>query len=119
VANDWTATESAVVTNLHFWGSWKDNFVGQSGEILVQIFSNDTGDYDPAFARPNECIWSVVINEDEYTSRLCGTGDMGWYDPRYTDHWSLNTQDEIYQYSITFLEESFEQVAGETYWLSI
>jgi hypothetical protein len=119
VANDWTATESAVITNIHFWGSWKDGVVGQSGEILVQIFSNDTGDYDPAFPRPDKCLWSVVLTEDEYTNQLYSTGDMGWYDPRYFDEWNLHNEDEIYEYSIPFLEEPFEQEAGETYWLSI
>jgi hypothetical protein len=119
VANDWTATATTSVTGLYFWGSWKDGIVGQSGDILIQIFSNDTGEYDPAFARPNECIWSNIINEGDYTSSFYdGTGDAGWYDPRYTNQWSLNNQDDIYEYSIIF-EAPFEQVAGETYWLSI
>ena len=119
VANDWTATESTAITNLYVWGSWKDGSVGQSGNILVQIFSNDTGDYDPAFYRPGECLWSVVVNEEEYTSQLYDTGDVGWYDPRYFDEWNLHDQDEIYQYSIPFLEDQFEQEEGETYWLSV
>jgi hypothetical protein len=119
-ANDWTATESGAVTAIHFWGSWKNDAVGTTGKILMQIFSNDTisGGHG-SFPRPDEALWSRVIETDEYTSRLYTTGDQGWYDPRYTDHWDRHNHDNMYQYNIASIDDPFIQQAGETYWLMI
>jgi hypothetical protein len=115
-ANDWTATSNALITNIHFWGSWKNDVVGQTGKILLQIFSNDTT--SGSFVMPDERLWSEVINVGEYTSRLYTTGEQGWYDPRGTDTWIINNHNNMYQYNIQ-LGSPFMQQAGQTYWLMI
>jgi hypothetical protein len=51
-ADDWTATVTAPITDISFWGGWENDWVGQTGNILVQIFSNDTS--NPSFPRPDE-----------------------------------------------------------------
>ena len=119
-ANDWTATTNSAVTDIHFWGSWKNDYVGGTGKILLQIFSNDTS--DPAFPRPDELLWSRVIDHGEYTGRLyyrSGSNDLGSYDPRGTNTWQANNHHYMYQYSIPVMPNPFIQQAGQTYWLSI
>jgi hypothetical protein len=118
-ANDWTATTTCNITDIHFWGSWKDDHIGQTGKILIQIFSNDTMSDPGKFARPDELLWSDVINVNEYTSRLYTTGVQGWYDPRGTDTWQANNHVQMWQYNIPVLETPFQQVAGQTYWIMI
>jgi hypothetical protein len=116
-ANDWTADTTAPITDIHFWGSWKNDVVGDTGRILIQIFSNDTS--DPTFPRPDELLWSNVFEESEYTGRLYTTGDQGWYDPRFTDEWYAHNHDNMYQYNIPMIDNPFIQQAGQTYWLMI
>jgi hypothetical protein len=116
-ANDWTANVDAPITDIHFWGSWKNDVVGQTGKILIQIFSNDTS--NPSFARPDQLLWSRVINDGEYTSRFYTSGDQGWYDPRFTDEWYAHNHDNMYQYNISLIDNPFIQEAGQTYWLMI
>ncbi|MBN1787336.1 MAG: PEP-CTERM sorting domain-containing protein [Sedimentisphaerales bacterium] len=116
VADDWTADSTMAITDIHFWGSWKDDIVGSTGDILLRIRSNDTSGY---FARPGNVLWESVISEEDYTTRLYTTGNQGWYDPRWEDRWYPNNHEEMYQYNIDYIEDPFIQEEGETYWLEI
>jgi hypothetical protein len=119
-ADDWTAATTSTISDIHFWGSWKNDVVGQTGRILIQIFSNDTS--NPSFHRPDDLLWSTVITTNEYTGRLWSaspTKDQGWYDPRGTDTWAANEHKKVYQYNIDTIENPFQQQAGQTYWMMI
>jgi hypothetical protein len=119
-ADDWTATQTAAITDIHFWGSWKSDIVGTTGKILIQIFSNDTS--NPAFPRPDDLQWSRVITTGQYTGSLYSsspTNDQGWYDPRGTDTWAANQHKKTYQYDIDVINNPFVQQAGQTYWMEI
>ena len=122
-ADDWTATSNAPITDIHFWGSWKDDHVGTTGKILLQIFSNDTVSGGPGnFPKPDELLWSSVIEEGQYQGKLVYTSptkDQGWYDPRQTDEWDPNEHKKMYQYNIPDIVDPFIQEAGQTYWLEI
>jgi hypothetical protein len=117
VANDWTADVTAPITDIHFWGSWKNDIVGHTGNILMRIRENKTSGV--SFAQPGTILWERVITEDEYTDRLYTTGDQGWYDPRQTDEWYAHNHDDMYQYNIDVIDNPFVQQAGHTYWLEI
>ena len=123
VANDWTAETDVPITDIHFWGSWRSNIVGDIGTLYIQIFDNDTGG---SFAKPGTQLWEgVFTNEDanpnnNYTiSPAYTTETQGFYDPRYIDHWYTNNHNNMYQYNIPVIESAFIQQAGETYWLMI
>jgi hypothetical protein len=119
-ADDWVATTTSAITDIHFWGSWKNDIVGETGQILIQIFSNDTS--DPAFPRPDECLWSSVITEGQYQKQCVYTGaakDQSWYDPRQTDSWLLDEHKKIWQYNIPTIASPFIQEAGQHYWIEI
>ena len=119
-ADDFKCTATGPITDIHFWGSWKNDIVGTTGKILIQIFSNDTiSGGGGSFPKPDEALWSRVITTNQYTSRLYTTGDQGWYDPRYTDHWYEHNHDLMYQYNIPVISNPFVQQAGKTYWLMI
>jgi hypothetical protein len=124
-ANDWTATVTAPITDIHFWGSWYDDHVGTTGNILIQIYSNDSTHY--GFAQPDDLKWSRVIGPDEYEFRPYHEEEwqmQGWYDPRYQDsdpynQYDIDNHEGMYQYNIPFIDDPFIQQAGETYWLMI
>jgi hypothetical protein len=124
-ANDWTASVTAPVTDIHFWGSWKNDIVGQTGNILIQIFSNDSTHY--GFDQPGDLLWYREVSTGEYTSRAYhpeSWGTQGWYDPRYSDSDPYNQyhypdHQGVYQYNIAEINNPFVQQAGENYWLMI
>ena len=119
-ADDWTATTTSAITDIHFWGSWKNDTVGTTGPILIQIFSNDTS--NPSFPRPDECLWNRVITPAQYTASIYSTSptnNQGYYDPRGTDSWIANNHKKIYQYDIDVVDNAFVQEAGQTYWIEI
>jgi len=122
VANDWTADIDTSITDIHFWGSWENDVVGDMGDLLIQVFDNDTSS---SFAKPGNQLWEGVFSntdsdpDNDYTSRLYTTGDQGWYDPRGQDSWERHDHDNMYQYNISTIDNPFEQEAGKTYWLMI
>jgi hypothetical protein len=124
-ANDWTATVTSPVPDIHFWGSWKGDHVGTTGNILLQIFSNDSEHYD--FDQPGELLWYRVIGTGDYEFQEYHKNEwqvQGWYDPRYNDsnpYMQYHNPDHngVYQYNITNITDPFVQQAGETYWLMI
>ncbi len=65
-------------------------------------------------------LWYQGFYPSEYTSRLYGNGDQGWYDPH--DGTVLpNDHQDIYQYNIDMrdLANVFHQEEGTIYWLMI
>jgi hypothetical protein len=115
LADDWLCTESGAVTDIHFWGSWKGDIVGQTGNIAISIFANDTtGDFN----KPGELLWKRLFTSQDYQSRLYGTGDQGWFDP-YTGCYKQHDHDNIYQYNITDIADPFYQEERNIYWLEI
>ncbi|MDD5328353.1 MAG: PEP-CTERM sorting domain-containing protein [Phycisphaerae bacterium] len=124
-ANDWTATVTAAVTDIHFWGSWKSDVVGTTGDIQLQIYSNDSTHY--GFDQPGDVLWSRVIEPGQYEGKKYHEDDwelQGWYDPRYSDdnpylQYHYPDHKGIYQYNIPNIEDAFVQQEGETYWLMI
>jgi hypothetical protein len=115
LADDWVCTESGGVLDIHFWGSWKGDIVGQTNNVYIAIFANDTtGDFN----KPGELLWQRVFTNQEYESRSYGTGDQGWFDP-YTGYHISHDHDNIYQYNITDIADPFYQEEGNIYWLGI
>ncbi|MBN2020635.1 MAG: PEP-CTERM sorting domain-containing protein [Sedimentisphaerales bacterium] len=111
VADNWTAAVTASITEIHFWGGWKDDHVGQIGNILIQIFENGSA------GLPGECAWEQVFSTGEYTSKTYSTGFQGWYYPGPDGTWSARNHDDLYQYSIPISTDPFIQQAGQTYWI--
>ncbi|MGA2092853.1 MAG: hypothetical protein ABSH16_05530 [Sedimentisphaerales bacterium] len=118
VADDWTAAQTSAITGISFWGGWKHDLVGQTTEIYVRIFNNDTS--TPGFFKPGQCVWSCLVNPGEYTHRRYNydSQDQIWYEPQ-SDYWFANDHRYMYQYNIPVISSPFVQHAGLTYWLMI
>ncbi len=133
VADDWTCSESGPVLDLHFWGSWKGGVVGVIDHFEISIHADDpvgVGGYfdDNLYSTPlyrddegnlGE-LWYQGFYTGEYTSRLYGNGDQGWYDPN--DGTSITSDHaEYYQYNIDIPlnAATFHQEKDTVYWLMI
>lgn len=111
LADDWQCNESGYVEDIHFWGSWKGDVVGYTGNIYVAIFEDDSG-------TPGDILWDNVFEVGDYQVREYGGGDQGWFDP-YTGYYKESDHDNIYQYNIPFIEDPFYQEEGTIYWLGL
>jgi len=114
VADDWKCSETGLVKNIRFWGSWKDDNVGQISGFNVEVYSNNlTGGY----SHPDVLLWESFI--DDYTSQEIQTPvPQGWYNP-FTDSHEDYNHNAHYRYDITDIEEPFYQEEGIIYWLSV
>ena len=57
LADDFLCTSPIPITDVHFWGSWKDDEVGQILSIILSIHSNVPADDQIPWSRPGELLW--------------------------------------------------------------
>ena len=57
VADDFKCTEDGLITEVHFWGSWIDDIVGNIDLVHLSIHTDDrTGEY----SKPGLLLWDRV-----------------------------------------------------------
>ncbi len=117
LADDWTAEVTAPITEIHFWGEWKHDVVGQTTTLFIQIFDNNPTEY--GFPQPGECVWSQVIDAGQYTRKLYQEELQNFYDPRQADKWLTTKDVKLFQYNVPIMTNPFIEQAGQTYWLMI
>ena len=78
VADDWMATETSYVSDIHWWGSWKNGVEGTLNGFTVRIYADESG-------VPGELLWERYvpideINVTEIEADLCpgGAGPYDW-----------------------------------------
>ena len=138
VADDWMCSGSGVVESIHFWGSWKNGMVGAIDHFDISIWADDPagpGGYFPdnPYSMPAYKVWDEQqqdwlpgelwyygVYPGEFSARLYGNGDQGWFDP-HNGSYLLNDHTEVWQYNVPTggLPNPFDQVEGEIYWLMI
>jgi hypothetical protein len=118
LADDWLCTETGPVSDIHFWGSWRDDFVVPIQSIHLSIHSN-IQEGPNGWSIPGELLWQVDLQPGMWTERFWGEGVQGWYDPN-TGEVLPENHFGIYQYNV-FLPEPlwFFQEEGQIYWLDI
>lgn len=121
VFDDWMCTGSGPVTDIHFWGSWRGDIVGQLDRIIVEVWS-DVPAGDPTnelpYSHPGVMLWAHTFAAGDWTMREPETGLQGWFSPEEP---SVLPQDHNLYYQVNFqnIMEPFVQKEGEIYWLGI
>ncbi|MDY6835547.1 MAG: GEVED domain-containing protein [Chloroflexota bacterium] len=60
VADDFLCTETSLLTDVHFWGTWYQDMIGTFTNIHLSIHSDDqTGEY----SKPGELLWEMDFTE--------------------------------------------------------
>ena len=57
LADDFLCTDPIPITDVHFWGSWKDDREGVILGIHLSIHSNIPADDNIPYSRPGELLW--------------------------------------------------------------
>lgn len=115
LADDWLCTGTGPVTDVHFWGSWEYDQIGELCSVELSIHANDLSG---PFSRPGDLLWSACFVPPQFTVRPYGTGDQGWYDPN-TGVWRRPDHFQYFQVNIEDIPNPFVQVEGNIYWLDV
>jgi len=124
LADDWQCSQTGWVTDIHFWGSWKDldgnpntdDFYTPYPMFMLSIHENIPADPDTPWSRPGRQVWvwageipGVPIDPPSLE---------GWYDPN-TDSMICNDHSPYWRYDFAHLPDSFFQYKDRIYWLNV
>jgi len=115
LADDWLCTGSGPVSDVHFWGSWMNDVVGNVLSIHLSIHSDDRSGQ---FSKPGELLWQRDFGVGEFTMRTYASAPQGWYNP-LTGGYILDDHEVTWQYNVENIPDPFVQREGEIYWLDI
>jgi len=143
VADDYECTDPGPVTNVHLWGSWKNdqlpgllNGTPTAVQFRLLFFSDvPAADSPTGYSMPGDLLWSGLFTSTggigaagSFTAREYATGlNEGWYDPRFGQY-DPNGDTICWQYNFRlgagmFPTEPFVQEGTPdnpmTYWLGV
>ena len=120
LADDWQCSQTGLVEDIHFWGSWKDGVAGEITSFVLSIHDNipDPDGEDPLFSMPGEVLWSWETGLLYTAVEIVPGGLEGWYDPS-AGTFLVDNHATYYQYNIVDIPDPFVQVEGTIYWLKI
>ena len=130
LADDWRCSGTGLITDLHFWGSWRDvtgDGVGDVGNILwfvISIHNDIPADQSPTgYSMPGTELRYWEIGEFS-TLAIDPLTTEGWYDPSADPPIIIPDDHEAYfQYNIfdipALVQDPFEQQGGTIYWVNI
>jgi hypothetical protein len=130
LADDWQCSQTGWVTDIHFWGSWKDldqnpatdDYYTPMPFFRLSIHENIPADADTPWSRPGRQVWGW---EGEIPGIPSEPPTLeGWYDPNppglvlYNDHIPYWQYDFFVQQAYP-PADSFFQYEGQIYWLDV
>lgn len=115
LADDWMCIDSGWVSDIHFWFSYREDFIVPIDMIHVSIHSDDRSG---PFSQPGNLLWERDFLPHEFTVREWGTGNQGWYDPN-TGEFMPGDHMMTWQANIEHIMDPFWQDAGTIYWLDL
>lgn len=116
LGDDWQCIETGFVDDIHFWISWFYDDTYFIPWIDVSIWSNNPQG-PGGYSEPLDLLWERTFYDGEFIQAGPWPGDQLWYMP-----WGeLIPQPHFtyYQINIKDIDEPFEQIEGEIYWLVI
>ena len=123
LADDFLCTSPIPITDVHFWGSWKDDEVGQILSIILSIHSNVPAGVDSDYSHPGELLWADQFGPEEF--EVVGPIDSPWEDwlNTNTGEYLPDNHNLAWQINIPKVHEPFFQEGTPDrpiiYWLDI
>ncbi|HIE31699.1 MAG TPA: tandem-95 repeat protein [Methanosarcinales archaeon] len=132
IADDFECISPSLLTDVHFWGSWKYDEKGEIRNIRLSIHSDDpagAGGSDPynRFSKPDKLLWERDFGPDEFKEMLyyvmpVDPGEW-WWDPA-SGELIKGGDTQVWRYDIQIKpDEAFQQMGTVEnpiiYWLDI
>jgi hypothetical protein len=125
LADDFLCNRTGHVTNIHIWGSFRDDVLPVGGEgsltLKLSIYSNKpAGAWGIPWSSPRYLLWSREFKPGGYNVReITNSAKEDWYDP-VTGDFVQDDHFSIYQYNFEIKTTvAFYQYEGQIYWLSV
>ena len=122
LADDWTCSQTGLVTDLHFWLSARWDYENQPFQIeKIHVSFHKDDRTNPDFSQPGPLIRSYDLDPAMFQVRdWYETGLQGWLDP-YKDPPTVEPDNhfQIFQVNIPRLPDPFRQEEGEIYWVDL
>ncbi len=125
LADDFQATQSGPLTEVHFWASFRSDVIPSTGvnrpALEINIYSNLPPDKITAWSRPDRLLWTRQITMYDYDFKEDGGVWQAWYEPN-TGFYESAEHKRAWQYNICLDAEEgelFEMALGTIYWLEI
>ena len=113
IADDFMCRQSGPITDIHFWVSWKDDYIRQTPAWDIAIYSDGNG-------TPGKPLWR--FKDGRITLRYEVPSLQGWFCPCYPDAAQKIIPDSHTRYAqvnVTDIRDPFKQEEGTVYWLVI
>lgn len=130
LADDFECTSFGLITDIHIWGFWLNDIVGNITNIQAAIYSDDpvgAGGSDPEnlYSKPDKILWRMDFRPGEFTEQSHAKVDPGeyWWDPAF-DVTAANSETQISRIDMyidrtdAFLQEGTPK-APIVYWLAV
>jgi hypothetical protein len=121
LADDFMCMQDGPITDIHFWGSWRNGIEGQIVAFWFSIHEDIPADQNPAgYSMPGATLWEREVNDFGATPKDPPSME-GWYDPA-TGEELWNDHQAYFQYDVCFDPtdpDLFIQDSGTIYWLNI
>jgi len=128
LADDWKCWVTGAITNIHIWGSWKNDDVPEqhAGVSFVLAIHADipAGVDGIPYSRPGAVLWTQTFAPGAYQWRVWQADINEWWHDPYEPNFSFFPGDHIcFQYNFPVLENVFEQQGTYEkpviYWLEV
>ncbi len=137
LADDWQCNEEGLVTDIHIWGSWKDDYLpfadpttGEPGETntggdpMAVVFTLSLHSNTPVgpqgWSEPNEWLWGRKFYPGEFTVEPWNTEYEDWYCPCSVPPIYLKANHLMcWKYNFYLKPGEFHQEPGTIYWLNV
>jgi len=119
LADDWECSETGWVQDIHFWGSWRENQVGEILQFNITVYNDIPAEQsETGYSMPGGAIWFGEFPGLDVTQYDPETLE-GWFDP-LTGEIIPSSIYSYWQYDICLDETmQFWQDSGVIYWVSI
>ena len=126
LADDWLCSETGWVKDIHFWGSWFGDHIGNILSFTLAISADIPADQSPTgYSMPGETLWEKEVlpgplaDTSYYVIRGPYEGAQGWL-WSFSDEYKYPDHNMYFQYNV-FLNEKdwFFQEEGTIYWLCL
>ncbi len=123
VADDWLCTASGPVSDIHIWGSWRQDQMVPIQAVHVSIHSDIPAGQagGPPFSMPGQLLWERDFDAAQITVQDYGQGDQGFLVPEDPTGGGIFPDDHglFHQINIDPIPNPFIQEEGTIYWLDI
>ena len=92
IADDFPCTETGLITDVHFWGSWKGDSKGDIHTLVISFYSDDPvgaggSNIDNQYSMPDQLLWQRQFSASEFAETPVynlSPDYEWWWDPYFS-----------------------------------